>query len=145
MRLSQFIATLLILVLTISPALAGVCATSCSAMEANILLHNSSVNNSTIQSEHCRMMAGMSHYKSINEQNAQQPLDQNNTHEHDQNTNHKNTSHASCGMVGCNVAQVLSLHSVVKLHFAEASPIALTYHNTFGVSADVFPPVKPPA
>lgn len=142
MKLPQVIASLLVCILFISPALAAVCATSCAAIEASTSLSNQS-------SQHCHMMVGMNPHKRLAEQTAHQETQksavQANAHQHQQNTDHKNNSSANCGMAGCNTTQVLPLLLVLKVDFAEASPLVLTSYYHFGISADVSPPIKPPA
>lgn len=139
MKFYKIISALLVCILTVSPALAAVCATSCVAVGATISAHKQS-------SEHCRMMVGMNKHKSLSKPSLQQVSFNDNT----QSATHKrihdqSTSHAGCGMLGCNTIQALPLLSVLKVHFFEPNPIVLTSHHTFGISADLLPPIKPPA
>lgn len=151
MKFFKIIAALLACILTVSPALAAVCATSCVATVARTSAHEQS-------SAHCRMMAGMSQHKNPSKLNGELNvgfkskigLQQVSFKEHTQSTSHKSphnqsTHHAGCGMVGCNAIQALSLFSMIKVHFAELNTIVLTSHHILGNSADLLPPIKPPA
>ena len=137
MKFSKIIAVLLVCILAISPALAAVCATSCAATETKTSIKPSN--------EHCRMMAVMNQHENANKQSLQKLALQADTQHHPQNNPHKTNNHASCGMAGCNTAQILPLLSAEKVYFAQASSVVLTSYNNFGISADISPPIKPPA
>jgi len=58
---------------------------------------------------------------------------------------HQSPSHNSCSMAGCHFAQTLPFTDIPKTLTADFSYLTPIYFNPLGISADLSPPLKPPA
>jgi len=58
---------------------------------------------------------------------------------------HQSPAHSSCSMAGCHFAQTVPFTDISKAFIAASSYLAPIYFNPLGISADLSPPLKPPA
>lgn len=70
--------------------------------------------------------------------------DSHHTNQHQQSSDNSN-SHKGCGMAGCHLVQITPLATSATLSFDNTSQLVLTSYNVFGISAELLPPIKPPA
>lgn len=119
MKFFREIATILILALATSPALAAVCATSCASHAVMSSIHSDS-------------MAGMKdcHQSSINK-----------------NKSKSSTENKPCSMsAGCHFTQLTPpTVSLTKYVFADSTSISFPKLVSSAKSIDLSPPLKPPA
>ncbi|MDI1309303.1 MAG: hypothetical protein PSV17_07705 [Methylotenera sp.] len=121
MKLLRLISVFLILVLASSPVLASACAISCALGSMNGSQQIMSMDMSSMDANHCKLMQKSSDHHG------------------------KQTQHNNCTMAGCHfsVATTLDLdHQDFSFNDTSKQPI---HFNSFGLSADPYPPIKPPA
>lgn len=121
MKLIRFISFFLILVLASSPALASACATSCALHSMSSSENTMGMDMSSMDTNHCKFM-------------------QTKSSEHN-----KQTQKNSCTMAGCHFSVAATLdfgHQDFTYNDTSNQPI---HFNSFGLSADSYPPIKPPA
>jgi hypothetical protein len=115
MKFSRILALALILVLASSQALAAACSTSCQM--SNIGIQATSVE--IADSDHCH------HQKPAQDQHQEQ--------------------HKTCAMAGCHVSQAAPLGLLATYSTPHFSNTTLPHFVPLAVSADLSPPIKPPA
>jgi len=123
-KFSRQIIVLLMLALGLGPALAAACTTSCMTQS----MHNTQTNVSNDQ----MLMADM-HCDDCPKATPSSDQD------------HQSPSHNGCSMAGCHFAQTLPFSHSPKAYIADFSYLAPIYFNPLGISADLSPPLKPPA
>lgn len=121
MKLFRFISIFLILVLSSSPVFASACAISCAVGSTNSSQQAMSMTMSSMDANHCKFMQKSSSHTS------------------------KQTQKSNCTMAGCHfsVAATFDLNHQQFL-FIQTNKQSLPFI-AFGVSADSYPPIKPPA
>lgn len=121
MKLIRFISFFLILVLASSPALASTCAISCALHSANSLQITMSMDMSSMNAHHCKFIQTKS------------------------SGQNKQTQNNNCTMAGCHFSVAATLdfaHQDFAFNDISNQPL---HFNSFGLSADPYPPIKPPA
>lgn len=120
MKFIRIIATLLIMLMATTPAMAAVCAIQCADRGAD-------------------MRADMAAAKAM--------MDMPDCHGHSPAPDTDNTSHnfKSCNMAGCHIVHVTPLLDRDKPVFAVATETAFPRTDSQAISADLSPPIKPPA
>ncbi len=121
MKLFRLVSVFLILVLASSPVLASACVTSCALGSMNGTHHTISMDMSSMDASHCKLMQkSSSHYG-------------------------KKTQNNNCTMAGCHFSVAATLdfgRQDFTYNDTSNQPIHV---NSFGLSADSRPPIKPPA
>ena len=120
------IAVVLILVMTSAPALASVCAMSCAAGEAMATSASVDKHDFAMVSDHCRQMAV--------------EASKNKSGHHAQAAAHK-----SCAMMGCNFSQAAPLTALAQVSILDFVSAPVWDFNPPAFSAELSPPIKPPA
>lgn len=121
MKLFRLISIFLILVLASSPVLASAYAISCALPSTNSSQKSMTMNMSSMDASHCKFMEKSTDHSS------------------------KHAKNNSCTMAGCHfpVAATLDFgHQDFAYKDTSNQPIGF---NSFGLSADPYPPIKPPA
>jgi hypothetical protein len=117
MKFVRAISVILILMLATGPALAAACSASCLAAEMQAQMSTDAAG-----------MAGMDHCQhQKSSQNQQQ------------------TKHGHCSMIGCQSVSAAQMGEDTSLVAPEFASTALPKFTSFGVSAELPPPIKPPA
>jgi hypothetical protein len=117
MKFSRILALALILVLASSQALAAACSTSC--LMSNIETQATSAEMADMDSDHCH------HQKPAQDQHQEQ--------------------HKTCTMAGCHASQAAPLGLLATYTTPHFSNTTLPHFVPLAVSADLSPPIKPPA
>ena len=121
MKLFRFIAVFLILVLASSPVLASVCSISCALGSKNDVEQIMVMDMTSMDGSHCKIVP-----KSSAQQGKQNQSD-------------------NCTMAGCHFTTVIK-PDLGNQDFAFNNSSKQPIHfNSFGLSADPYPPIKPPA
>lgn len=131
MKLLRLLTSFLIMTLAISPALAANCSVTCASK--NVM--SGLISNST-SIAHSDDMSGMEncHNKSVANDTAGNHQDK------------SDTRHQSCTMgVGCHFSQAMPADSPFKYKFSAISTISFPQFEVSANSADLLPPLKPPA
>ncbi|HEY0267911.1 MAG TPA: hypothetical protein VGC12_01625 [Methyloradius sp.] len=111
----------LILALTAAPALAAVCSMTCMPQIAQDSVANDQMSMGDMHCDECPKST----------QNSDQ--------------DHQSPGHTGCSMAGCHFAQSVPFTDLPKVFTANSSYLAPIYFNSLGTSADLSPPLKPPA
>lgn len=121
MKFIRIIAALLIMVMATTPAMAAVCAIQCADMGAGMAAADVMMNKVMMDMPDC--------------------------HEHSSAPDTDKTSHnyKSCNMAGCHIVQMTPLLDRDKPIFAVATDTAFPRADSQAISADLSPPIKPPA
>ncbi|HEX5538265.1 MAG TPA: hypothetical protein VFX01_00625 [Methylophilaceae bacterium] len=124
MKLARLLAIVLILVLSSSPAMAAMCAAKCAGGALMSALHEPDSAAGNTATAHCEHM-----------QDA-----------HDKSTQHQqHAAHKSCSMAGCHFSVAVPLLPPAQFAAVQFDNSALPYFGPFAVSAELPPPIKPPA
>lgn len=121
MKLLRFISVFLVLVLALSPVLASACAISCALGSTKGSQQTMSMDMSSMDANHCKFMQKSS------------------------GRHGKQTQHNNCTMAGCHFSVATTLdfgHTDFTFNHSSNQPV---HFNSFGLSADRYPPIKPPA
>ena len=120
MKSHSFILIFLILVLSSSPVLASACAITCAIGSTKSPEQSMIMTMPSMDANHCKLMQkSSSHSKQVQKSN--------------------------CTMAGCNFSVAATLaFGHEDLLFSQTNEQPLHFNN-FGVSADSYPPIKPPA
>ncbi len=140
MQFRQFIAIILMLVLSVGPVLASACTNACAMNDAQVSQRSTNTGSTTNQTaktatsnsvamsaEHCSMDADEMG-------KTDQPPSPSST-----------ANHKYCAMAGCHVVQGSLLMANAFVFFADLAQISRLPVHFFGISADLIPPSKPPA
>lgn len=121
MKFIRIIAALLIMVMATTPAMAAVCAIQCADMGADMAAAKVMMDKAMMDMPDC--------------------------HEHSPvpDTDQASHNHKSCNMAGCHIVQVTPLLDRDKPVFAVVTDTAFQQADSQAISADLSPPIKPPA
>lgn len=127
MKLMRLMTMLLILILASSPVLASVCSVSCALDQASHLQQGKfEIAMPSMDTGHCEHMQ------------QSQPVQHSNTQDSSQQHNH-------CSMAGCHFSIAATLELCKQDFMLNIPEHQLLHFNDFRRSAEIPPPIKPPA
>lgn len=121
MKFTRLVITLLILTLASGPTFASLCATTCASHTTEVNAANDQADMSGMSSGHCHESEPKS------------------------NQDQKHSGDMGCVMAGCHFAQTVLPGDLIKTVIADFTDVTPIYFNPLGISADLSPPLKPPA
>lgn len=121
MKTFRLITFFLILSVAFAPAISAACSITCSSGELSGGIVDAEAlaesSHSSVAADHC----------------------------HHDSSSHHEPSHKNCNMAGCHFVQSVALNETSGNPFHHAADAVRWHFDTFAVSADLSPPIKPPA